>query len=125
MTRNDWLCPMCGDVMVRLAGSKYMVCLCGNGKLHPCRRLQNLLEAYKINSRDFWIRGYPHDVYQYVPHGHKTALGKAPAEGQVVASAAFRGGRAVRLFRRKGSLKTLRERLTEHHFQELGREAEK
>ncbi len=124
MTRDDWRCPRCGSIMSISSSGKFMLCYFGaaHSKLHPRFGLQDLPEAMRINNRDSWIRGFPHDVYQYVPHGHRIALDKAPAEGHVVASVAFRGHRAVRLFKRK---RTLRERLREHYFQKLGEGAGK
>ncbi len=127
MTRKDWLCFKCNNEMVRIS-DKYITCLCGNTRLFNVWSMGDLPEATQINSRDFWVKigvgkyQFRYGIYQYVPHGHKTALDKAPPEGCVVASVAFRGGRAVRLFRRK---RTLIERLREHHFQELGEAAEK
>lgn len=126
MTRKDWLCVVCGNEMVKIS-DKYITCLCGNTRLFNTWSIEDLPYATKISARVFWITYIDSSAgkaprYQYVPHGHKAALDKAPPEGCVVASVAFRGRRAVRLFRRK---RTLRERLVEHHFQELGEAAEK
>ncbi len=122
MTRKDWLCPVCGDVMNILSSKGYMLCLRGHGRLHPVYwHVQNLPQSQKIKGKTYWIASHGNG-WEYVPHGHKTALDKAPPEGHVVASVAFRGHRAVRLFRRN---RTLRERLTEHHFCKLGEEAGK
>ena len=127
MTRKDWLCPVCGDVMLINPQGKYMVCFKGHGKLRHIPLMSDLPMAVKLNDRDFWITYIDSSAgkaprYQYVPHWHKTALDQAPPEGCVVASVAFRGHRAVRLFRRK---KTLIERLVEHHFGEYVKEAKK
>ncbi len=124
MTCKDWLCPICCDVMMSTPSGYYMVCEKAhwNGLLHRKHGLVDLPQTLQINSRDFHIRGIPHNRYQYVAHGHKTALDKAPPEGCVVASVAFRGHRAVRLLRRK---RTLKDRLGEHYFQKLGEAAEK
>ena len=127
MTRADWLCPVCRRVMVLGPSGQYMICYGGtdhvvvHGKLHPRWSLKDLLRMEKViskisfsrelygNSKTFVIernRDYLplHEVkYEYVPHGHATALDKAPREGEMVASVAFRGHRAVRLFRRKGA----------------------
>ena len=121
MTRKDWLCPECGDVMLINPQGKYMVCFKGHGKLYPRFGLKDLPHALHVNSKEFVI-GERDGRYQYVPHGHKTALDQAPPEGCVVASVAFRGHRAVRLFRRR---RTLMERLVEHHFGEYVKEAKK
>ncbi len=125
MTRKDWLCPVCGDVMIiPIYNSKYLVCPHRCGRLRQRWYLGDLPHALHVNSKEFVI-GERDGRYQYVPHGHKTALGKAPPEGYVVASVPFRGGRAVRLFRRK---ETLGEKIIESfrdYFQELGEEAEK
>ncbi len=121
MIRKDWLCPKCKNVMVKIS-DKYITCLCGNTRLFNTWSVWDLPHAKKVNDRDFWIGFVLSDRYQYVPHGHKTALDKAPPGGCVVASVAFRGHRAVRLFKRK---RTLRERLVEHHFHKLGEAAEK
>jgi len=107
MTRDDWICPVCGETMYVInSKSKYMVCIAGHGKLHPRPGLLDLPRACRINQRDYVMT--PHlagqnYVYRYVPHGHAAALEKAPREGEVVASVAFRGHRAVRLFRQKGT----------------------
>ncbi len=129
MTRKDWLCPQCGNEMVKIS-DKYITCLCGNTRLFNTWSVSDLPMAVKLNARDFRITYIDSSAgkaprYQYVSHGHKAALEKAPPEGCVVASVAFRGHRAVRLFRQRGSLKTLRERLVEHHFSEFAKEAEK
>ncbi len=125
MTRKDWLCPTCGDVMVRFPYNRYMLCLRGHGKLHPVWGVKDLPCARKVSSRDFWIKldagkyQFRSGRYQYIPHGHKTALEKAPAEGQVVASVAFRGGRAVRLFKKKEARKDTHRRSTEEIWDKI------
>jgi len=110
MTRGDWICPVCGETMYIISSkSKYMVCIAGHGKLHRVWGIKNLPWAYRVSSNSFLIdnsppgTGYRSYHYEYVPHGHATALNKAPRRGEVVASVAFRGHRAVRLFRRKGA----------------------
>ena len=101
MTKKDWLCPICNDIMWKFS-PRYMLCPTGHGRLQPAWGLKDLLLASKVNSRTWFILGYDGE-YQYVPHGHKAALEKAPQEGEVVASVAFRGRRAARLFRQKKS----------------------
>ena len=111
MTRKDWLCPVCGNVMIQVHPcSSSMCCFItpAHSKCRPLWRLHDLPHATRISNRDYLIprqRGVLiwSARYQYVPRGHETALDKAPTEGHVVASVTFRGGRAVRLFKKKGA----------------------
>ena len=79
-----------------------MTCSVGHARSHPAWGVMDLPEAVRINDKSYWIPGYE-TAWEYVPRGHEAALDQAPAEGDVVASVAFRGHRAVRLFREKKS----------------------
>lgn len=108
MTRDDWGCPICGNVMFCsniLSPKKYMVCSRDHGKLYPCSGVMDLPEARKVSSKSYLIlgrNGYA-GLYCYVPHGHKTALEQAPIDGNIVAAVVVRGRRAARLFCKKKS----------------------
>ena len=106
MTRDDWKCPICGKVMFCsniLNPKQYMLCYMDHGKMYPCYGIRDLPWATKVEGfKGYCIPGHG-SGYKYVPYEHETALDRAPAEGDVVASVAFRGHRAVRLFRKKGS----------------------
>lgn len=99
MIRNDWVCPVCGLIMVRPYDSNYMTCILLHTKLHRCLKLMDLPPAYQhwTIRKDYEIDGQ-HGRWRYIPHEHKTCLEKAPPEGCVVARVAFRGGWAARLF---------------------------
>jgi len=105
VTRDDWKCPICGKVMFCsniLNPKQYMLCYMDHGKMHPAYGIRDLPQATKYAIYGWCISGHG-SGYRYVPNEHNTALDRAPAEGDVVASVAFRGRRAVRLFRKKGS----------------------
>ncbi len=123
MTRKDWLCPKCGNEMSKIS-DRYITCLCGNTRLFNTWSIDDLPRAMRVwegTTRDYFIQGCGDD-WRYVPHRHKTALDKAPPEGCVVASVAFRGGRAVRLFRRKGTLGGDITESFREYFSKLGAE---
>ena len=118
MTRDDWLCPKCGNEMVKIS-SKYITCLCGNTRLFNTFGIADLPRAMKCTLYPgYWIPFFG-THWRYVPHGHKTALDKAPLGGCVVASVAFRGSRAVRLFQRKEVRKDTHKRSTEEIWDKI------
>jgi len=98
MTKKDWLCPICGATMEKI--SDFMFCVKENhGKLRNLFNVMDLPPALHAGSRIFSIGGEK-GCWKYVPFGHKEALNKAPAEGEIVARVVCRGKWQARLFRR-------------------------
>jgi hypothetical protein len=97
MTRNDWLCPNCKEIMYKIS-DRFITCLAGHARLFNTWGVMDLPIAFYVRVHYYLIHKHK-GRYRYVPRGHKEALGKCPAEGDVVARVLIRGRWKVRLLR--------------------------
>lgn len=97
MKRRDWLCKMCGDVMIKTS-DQYMTCPKRHGLLLPLWCVSDLPRAVRFDYKRFVISGII-SCWEYVPHAHKGCLGHAPEPNHVVAAVRLAHGIRPMTFR--------------------------
>lgn len=112
MIAQDWICPVCGQIM-RLKDD-YLSCDELHGTLHPLS-MHTLPMALRQDYKRFNLYLPDGTAYggfwEYVPHAHKNALTRMPGPEVVVAKVLFaQAGWQVRCFRQSNQPRKPRSR---------------
>lgn len=101
MKASDWECPVCGRPMLKTSAD-YLACFTPHSKLIPAPLLRDLPRAHRVGGGQKHAIEGEEGLWEYVPHGHKDALNRSPAEGVVVAAVHLGGWDRIyaRSFRR-------------------------